>query len=50
MISVPFLKAAWLNESVAEAALKLVHSFVEGLRDIIHDRQLPVLHHIFQGD
>ena len=31
----PFLKAAGLNESVAEAALKLVHSFVEGMRDIL---------------
>ena len=28
----PFFKAAGLNESVAEAALKLVQSFVEGVR------------------
>ena len=38
MISVPFLKAAGLNQSVPGAALKLVHSFVEGVRDIVHDR------------
>ena len=28
-----------LNESVAEAALKPVQSFVEGVRDIVHDYQ-----------
>ena len=32
IISVPFLQAAGLNEPVAEAALKLVQSFVEGKR------------------
>ena len=43
-----------LNESVAEAALKLVQSSVEGLRDMAHDSQQfsqhPVLHHLLQGD
>ena len=32
---VPLFKAAALNESVAEAALRLVQSFVEGVRDIV---------------
>ena len=34
-----FLRAAGLNESVAEAALKLVQSFVEWMRSFVHDCQ-----------
>ena len=35
----PFFKAVGLNESVAEAALLLVQSFVEGVRDTVHHQQ-----------
>ena len=42
-----------LNESVAEAALKLVQSFVEWVRGFVHDCQQfcqhPVLRHLLQG-
>ena len=46
--------SAGLNESAAEAALKLVQSLVEGVRDIVHDHQQfsqhPVLRHLLQDD
>ena len=49
----PFLWAARLNESVAEAALKLVQSFEEGVRGIVHDFQQlcqhPALLHLQTG-
>lgn len=34
----PFLWAAGLSESAAEAALKLVQSFVEGVRGVVRHR------------
>ena len=50
----PFLKAAGLNESVAEAALKLVQSFVEGMTSMIYDYQWfrphLVLRHLLKGN
>ena len=53
-ISFTILKAARLDWPVAEAALKLVQSVVEGVRGTVRDRrqfcQHPVLHHLLQGD